>query len=237
MAIKDVTLISLINDAIEFEVARIHGILVTQEEIKSFAKYADENTKAPEILQKVKTAFGDDTAAYERLFLAPKIINRKLRHFYNTNSEIHKPERKSIEKAYGVVSSGKSFQEAAEQLGLQFKTLETGTQDTSAPEGRKKDINGGGAPAGDPLIPILEKLSPGEICRNIVEDDYSYRVIRLKERSENKYLVETIAVYKRPFDEWFRKEAEKIKIEILDPELKKSLKAKYLAVWWVATLD
>jgi len=62
-------------------------------------------------------------------------------------------------------------------------------------------------------------------------------VIRLKERKDNKYQVEAIAVYKRPFDEWFRKEAEKIKIEILEPQLKKSIQTKYPNVWWTRTLS
>ena len=48
-----------------------------------------------------------------------------------------------------------------------------------------------------------------------------------------KYQVEVITVYKRPFDEWFRKEAEKIRIEILDAELRKSIREKYPNLWWV----
>ena len=172
-----------------------------------------------------------DSNCFERLFLAP--INRKLRHFYNTNADIHKSEKKSIEKAYSVVSSGESFQEGAEQLGLQFKTLEVDNQETAVSEELKKHINDGGTPPGDPLIPVLEKLSPGDICRNIVEDDYSYRVVRLKERSGNKYLVETVTVYKRPFDEWFKKEAEKVRIEIFDAALRRSIRERYPNLWWL----
>ena len=229
-ASEEVALISLINDAVEHEIASLNGVVATREEIEALRKYSDEHTKAPEILQKVKMVLGDDLASYEKLFLSPKIINRKLRQFYSRSPEIHKSGRESIEKAYSIVSSGKSFQQAAEQLGLQFKTLEVGIQDASSTQGTESSPDAS-------LIPLLEKLSPGEIYRSIVEDDYSYKVIRLKEKKDNKYQVEAITVYKRPFDEWFRNEAEKVRIEILESQLKKSIQTKYPNVWWTRTLS
>ena len=87
------------------------------------------------------------------------------------------------------------------------------------------------------LIPLLEKLQTGLIYRSIAEDDYSYKVIRVKERKDKQYQVETITVYKRPFDEWFKKEAEKIKIEILDSEFKKSIQIRYPNLWWTPNLS
>ncbi len=51
---REVALISLLSDAAERAVAEVHGVLITLEEIDSLRKYVDKNTKAPEILQKVK---------------------------------------------------------------------------------------------------------------------------------------------------------------------------------------
>ena len=228
-ATEEVALISVINDAIEHEVALLNGVVATREETEALRKYSDEHTKAPEILEKVKMAFGDDSASYERLFLAPKIINRKLRQFYSRSPEIHKSERESIEKAYSLVSSKKPFQETADQLGLEFKTLEVGTQNTSSTQGAERSPDAS-------LIPLVERLSPGDICRSIIEDDYSYKVIRFKEKKDKKYQVEAITVYKRPFDEWFRQEAEKIRIEILDAELRRSIREKYPNLWWLSSM-
>jgi flavin-dependent dehydrogenase len=95
-------------------------------------------------------------------------------------------------------------------------------------------VSEGVTPPTDALIPILEGLSAGEIYRSIAEDDYSYKVIRLKEKKDKKYQVEAITVHKRPFDEWFRKEAEKIRIEILDADLRRSLDEKYPNLWWLS---
>ena len=229
-ATEEVALISLVNDAVEHEIASLNGVVATREEIEALRKYSEEHTKAPEILKKVKMGFGDDSASYERLFLSPKIINRKLRQFYSRSPEIHKSERESIEKAYSLVSSGKPFQQTAEQLGLQFKTFEVGTQHTSSAQGTDGSLDAS-------LIPLLEKLSPGEICRSIVEDDYAYKVIRLKERKDKQYQVETITVHKKQFDEWFKKETEKIKIEILDSEFKKSIQIRYPNLRWTPNLS
>ena len=226
---EEITLISLINDSIEGEIASLNGVVATPEEIEALRKYSDEHTKAPEILQKVKMAFDEDSASYERLFLAPRIINRKLRQFYSRSPEIHKSERESIEQAYSLVSSGKPFQQAAEQLGLQFKTFEVGIQDASSTQGAERSPDAS-------LIPLLEKLSAGEIYRSIAEDDYSYKVIRLNEKKDKKYQVEAITVHKRPFDEWFKKEAEKIRIEILDAELRRSIREKYPNLWWLSSM-
>ena len=236
-ATREAALISLINDTIEHEIATTYGITITAEEIDSFKRYVDENTKAPEILEKVRLAFRDDQASYERIYLAPKIMNWKLRSFYSRNPEFHRSAMLLIEKAYGLVSSGKRFQDAAEECGLQSSTFDIGDQGGAVAKELQGYIVQNNTPAKVPLLPILESLTPGEIYRNIVEDDNSYRVIRLINRDGNKYSVEAITVNKQPFEEWLRKEAAKIEIEIIDPELKIAIKTKYPDLWWVKEIS
>jgi hypothetical protein len=221
-ATREVALISLVNDAIEYETAKIYGVSITQEELNFFKRYVNEQTKAPEILHKVKLLFGDDLSSYERIYLAPKIMNSKLHDFYSRSPEIHKKERSLIERAYSLVVAGRGFEEAAQECGMEFSTFKIEAKGTFFQL--------------DPLIPILETLFPGDIYRNIVEDDYKYRIIRLIERSSETYSVEGIAVNKQPIDEWFREEAAKIEIEIIDADLKENIKTKYPGIWWVKKL-
>lgn len=216
---REIALIALINDLIEHEIGAILGVTVTRNEIDSFKRHVDEQTKAPEILQKVKLTFGNDTSSYERIYLAPKIMNWKLHDFYSRSPEIHKKERSLIEQTYRLVVSGKGFQEAAEECGIDFSSITFGEKRTSLQT--------------DPLIPILDALFPGEIYRNIVEDDDRYRIIRLVERNGQTYSVEAITINKQPFDTWFRGEAAKIEIEIMDLDLKNIIKAKYPGIWWM----
>ena len=221
-ATREVALISLVNDAIEYETAAIYGVTLTREEIDSFKRYVDEHTKAAEVLQNVKMIFGNDASSYERIYLAPKIMNSKLHDFYSRSPEIHKKERSLIEKAYRLVAAGGRFEDTAQQYGMEFSASKIEAKGTSFQP--------------DPLILILETLFPGDIYRNIVEDDYKYRIIRLIGRSGETYSVEAIGVNKQPFDEWFNEEAAKIEIEIVDQVLRETIKAKYPGIWWVKKL-
>lgn len=106
---KETAFFSLVNDAIEYEVAAIRGVGVTAEEMNALKRHVDKQTKAAEILQKVKLLFRDDESSYERIYLSPKIVNRKLHDFYSGSPEIHKRERSLIERAHGLVVTGKSL--------------------------------------------------------------------------------------------------------------------------------
>ncbi|PLX08530.1 MAG: hypothetical protein C0596_06640 [Marinilabiliales bacterium] len=74
--------IMLVNDTFEELIAQKYGILPTNAEVISFINHYDSTTIAPEILKKIKSIFGADTASFYRLFITPKIINQKLRNYY-----------------------------------------------------------------------------------------------------------------------------------------------------------
>jgi len=232
-ATREAALVSLINDAIEHEIAAIHGVTITREDLDSFKRHVNEQTKAPEILQKVKVIFGDDTDSYERIYLAPKIMNRKLHEFYSRSPEIHKKERDLIERAHGLVTAGKGFNEASQECGIKFSTFNLEEKEALLPPELRTYFPQSNTPMTDPLIPILDTLFPGEIYRNVIEDDYRYRIVKLIERNGETYSVEVIWVKKRPFDEWFRQEAANVRITIVDPDLRNTIKTKYPGLWWV----
>ena len=85
----------------------------------------------------------------------------------------------------------------------------------------------------DPLIKIVSGLKEGEMYNNIVEDDYSYQIVRLIKKEGSKYKIESVIVAKSEFDKWFNNEAEKVKVKILDKVLKESIKTDYPQVSWV----
>ncbi len=234
---QEAVIVSLINDAIEHKVARLYDVFISQGEIDSFKRHVDEHTKAPHVLQQVKLLFGDDSSSYNRIYLAPKITSWRLHDFYSASHEIHKRERELIERAYGLVVAGRGFRKAAEECGLRFSSFAVEDKETVQPLELGRYAVQNNPPVKGPLIPILESLTPGEIYRNIVEDDYGYRVIRLRERNSETYSVEAIAVNKEPFDEWFRKQATRVGIEILDQDLKDRIKAKYPDIWWLKKLS
>lgn len=229
-------LVALINDAIEKEVGKIYGITIKPDEIAALSRHSDENTKAPEILAKVKSVFGKDLSSYERIFLAPKIINRKLRNTYSTDPNIHKNERDLVEKAYQVVLSGVSMEEAAKSCGLSFSTIDYKKKDMEIPPALKAYFPKGSNPTDDPVIGILETLSEGEIYRYIIEDDYGFKIIKLIKKESEYYTLDLIIARKRSFVKWYSKKAEKVRVNILDKSLEKRIIADYQNLWWVKIL-
>jgi hypothetical protein len=156
-----------------------------------------------------------------------------LRYFHSRNHEIQRQEKKSIELAFRLVARGESFEKAALRCGLKSSTFDIEDKEADVIPELKKYIPHGPDPSKLSLITIVETLSAGEVYKNIVEDDFEYMVIRLKEKKDNHYFVETIMVSKKSFDEWLMKEATKIRIEILDANLETSIRSEYPGIRWL----
>jgi len=233
---KEGALVALINDSLALEVATRVNMAPAREDIHALSRHADEHSKAPQILASVKEVFGNDRGAYERLYLTPKVVDRKLHYYHSRNREIHATQAALIEQAHASVLGGKPFKETADDLGVQYMNRtygDEGDDKGELPPALHQYFPEGGATHPDPLMTILEALSEGEIYENIIEHDRAFQVLRLLEKKGSCYRVESITVAKRPFQEWFEREAATIKISILDPELAQAIKSRYPTLWWV----
>jgi len=233
----EAALAALIGDALQVEVGRRENVAVAPEESRALAKHINETSRAPEILAKVKAAFGGDWAAYERLYLNPRILNEKLRGYYSRSAGIHAARRAQIENAFRLAVSDKTFKEAATEGSVTAITFECGGKAPESPSELAQVLPTSQPPERDPLIAILEAMSAGEIYKNIVEDDASFKVIRLAAKNGNKYTVEALQVQKPPFEEWFQQRASTVSIIIHDRELKAAVQQKYAQVWWVRQIS
>ena len=232
----ETALAALVNDAFDRAAARAAGVEAAPAEIAALNQHATESSRAPEILNKVKAVFGNDTAAFERIYLAPKINGEKLRAFYSTNPEIHKTERAAIEAAYALAAGGKAFDDIVPGTSLKHTAFDCEDKQPELPPELKKTLPPEAYPKKDPLLLILEKLAVGEIAKTIVEDDSSYKVVKLAAKNGPTYTVDAIVCTKRPFEAWFQEQAAKFPIEINDAGLKQKIVAKYPNVWWVKRL-
>jgi hypothetical protein len=77
----------LLQEGLDMEMARILGIPPTEEEIDDLARHVSDTTRAKDILNAVKKVFGEDKEAYRRVFLAPKVADRKLRATHSAEEE------------------------------------------------------------------------------------------------------------------------------------------------------
>jgi len=231
-----VALISLVNSALEREVGRRVGVLVTKEELDAFNRHVEESSRAPGMLDKVKAVFGDDVVAYRTIYQAPKMINRKLRLWFSRDAKMQASQRKAIEQAYALAQSGDTFEAAAKATGLSYakRIYETGVIQT--PDALKPYFAQGMAALSDGFKAVLEQLHPREIAPTIIEDDSVYRVVRLAANTENGFKTVEITAPKRNYDTWFRKQTERVSISILDDQMQASLCSYNAQVYWINKL-
>jgi hypothetical protein len=232
----EAALVSLIQDALQFEVGRGVGAVATAEDIHALEKHAQENSRAPEILRKAREVFGDDISSYERLYLVPKITGPKLRSYYSRAPELHRTERAAIEKAYVRVVEGISLKQAAEEYGLEYSPpmdRNGNAKEQSLPMALMPYVSPEKAKGKTPLEALVEKLSAGELYQGIVEDDTSYLIIKLVSAVNEKRLTESVVARKHPFEEWLREKADTIEIRIVDQTLADRVRLAFPQLWWV----
>lgn len=229
-------LVSVMQDAIEREVAKKVGVDATETEIAELSRFADENSRASEILQRVKAVFGEDQAGYARLYLSNKIVNRKLRHYYSTSTRIHRAERTRIEQVLLLVNAGNTLAEAAKSTGLTMLRQELEIKAIEFPTELKRYQPQNQTVPENPLFAMLNQMQPGAINPSIIEDDNGYRVLRLITRDDTRYTIETIGVSKPPFEDWFVQRVKTLHIEIDDATLRRDVRQTYPDISWLGQL-
>ena len=190
------------------------------------ARWINENTKAPEILNCTKKTYSFYKKYYLEDIVKPTLVNPKLHFLFSQDREIHKEEITKIEEIMKKVKNNpeilKSFKEYTKATTSKIKEekIEIGGYTFNVPE--------------DPFISkVLSKLKKGEIYPNIVEDDYSFKVVRLIDEDKENYYWEGVIIMKKGFYDWFQNYVKaNIKIKILDKELKEKFKKRYPDLWW-----
>lgn len=229
---KEGACVLLVNDAIEREVAIMNGVVSTQQEINAFKAHVKQGTRAPQILKRVQDAFGGDILSYDRIYLSPRIVNQKLHDYYNRNQKIHQSEFLLIRKAFKHVLNGGSLSDAAETPGLHFASFKLDNQAEISSLSIQSHVHEYKMIQQTSLIAVLKELSVGEVAGRVIEDNFSYRIVRLIGKKEDSYLVDSVYVNKKSFDQWYKGQAAKIIIVFQDSCLFRSITEIYPNIWW-----
>ena len=216
--------VGLINDAIATEVARLVGVDATETDITQLSQQVDTTSKAPHILAKVKEAFDEDTESYNKLYIAPKVVNKKLRIYYDQNVAPALDERQQAETVLQAVNDGQTLETAAGQSGLAATTFQV--------------PKGGGQPGlpVHPLVQILANLQVGQVYDQVVEDTNSFKVIRLAGEEDTAYTVDSVTIAKPSLRSWLQERAEALSVTISDNTLHQQVTTLYPTLWWVTEL-
>ena len=230
---RPAALVALVKDTLARQVAARAGVMVSEKELDAFSAGVDKHSKAPAVLRKVKQVFGNDTAAYRRLYLGPKVLNRKLRNWFSRDAGMQKGSRSRIQKAYALAAAGNDFARVAKATGLQFAAQDYRNEKQDAPAALKAYFPEGMAMLSPGFKKLLDGLKAGEMANTIAEDDASYRVVRLVEKSAEAYRTEEIVAPKASFDAWFKAQVKSVPVHISDVKLRQAMAAKYPKLDWL----
>jgi hypothetical protein len=225
---KEEALAMLIRDKLELSVLKKKYNLEPEKSILiEKAKWIDKNTRAPEILKCTKnTYFPFYKKYYLEDIVKPTLVNPKLHFLFSQDREIHKEEIAKIEEIMKKVKNNPEILES-------FKEYTKAT--TSKRKEEKIEIGGYSFDVPeDPFISkVLLKLKKGEIFSNVVEDDYSFKIVRLIDEDKENYYWDGVIIMKKNFEDWFKNYVRgNVKIKILDKELKEKFKNRYPDLWW-----
>jgi hypothetical protein len=232
---KSAALVMLINDALEMEVALRYNQQALDDEIEQFKQYADQTSRAPEILNKVKKTYGQDIKSYDQWFISPKIVNRKIRDYFSANKSINQNALNQINSAMKLLKSGKKMKDAAKSLHL-TAVVDSIPKKPLDMTPALKNYPDAQLPFENPMLKYIKKLKSGEMYPEVIEESYSFLIIKLLNYNDDYYFIERISVPKPDFDTWFKKEAAKINITIIDTPIKSEIQHKYSNLWWIGTL-
>lgn len=226
-------LAAALNDALAAQVAADLDLTPTDKEIAQFLRHADETTRAPEILQRVKEVFGNDSAALIRIYLMPKITEAKLQRYQAFDSAIQSAAREGITRAYSLAAAGRSFAEAARETGGTAGIDTFRTNEEAPPTPRIPGRQGMTDEAERPLAALARtRLKPGVLFSQVVEDPYAYRIVRMVDRNAERSIVEVLSLPKLPYDAWLQSRAEQIPVAVHDADLANSVRAEHGRLWW-----
>ncbi len=121
-------LVYMIDDALTRQVAAKVGVAVTKQEVDALSAYLDKHSKTPKILNAVKWVFGDNADDYRRIYVIPRVLNRKLQAWYALHVSGKQRPQPEIEAAVAQSTGGQGksafdawFRQQARALPVHIK--------------------------------------------------------------------------------------------------------------------
>jgi len=125
---NETALVYMIDDALTRQVATKLGIVVTKQDVNDLSEQLDKHSKTPKILNAVKWVFGDNVDDYRRVYLMPRIINRKLQDWYARHVSMQQRTQAAIEKEIEQSTAGQGkgafdiwFRQQAQTMPVRIK--------------------------------------------------------------------------------------------------------------------
>ena len=227
---RSIALAQLVKGYLALAVLQSLNVPTGNAAVEAEARRIDANTKAPEILKKIKDVYGSDRSGYLNTFVRVVYAERFLyNQVFLKDPAVHSAQRKKAEEFLAAARKDPAaFGTIAKELGLAPVTLTLSREKGI----RREDAAERGTPGGSPdagaveveqaarTISVLSGLKSGEVAPVVLEWPEDYLVIRLLRREGAASRIASVTVPKRTFDDWFWESASKIPVRIEDKDLR-----------------
>ena len=222
-----VGLSQLIKGYLSLEILRSLGHPVDGAAIEAEAQRISMNTKAPDMLDKIKRVFGDNHTAYLNVFVKTVYAERVLySEIFLKTQEIHIEQRRMAEKVLREATSGpSSFGKIAARYDLKVDRLKVsekkGITRSAATDPLNRETPG--LEQAGIILRAVVKLSSGAVMPQIIEWPESFQIIKLISKGGSTAVIDSVVIPKKSYDDWFWSKAATIPVLIYDSALKDEL--------------
>lgn len=223
-------IMNMLENKIEEHLARKLNIFPNEKEIEIFSKKVDAETKAPQILNCIKKVYLHNEDFYKYDYLAPFIVNNKIREFYYDHMEFHTERMEKAREIFEkwLLNPKIEIKIFSNDSLIQHNVIEAYHDNYYSNSIDKINYN---------LLFIkktqVDSLKEGQLFPRILESKHGFHICKLLKKIDNKSdKLEIITILKVPFEEWRLKETQKLKIINQATNITKKIKQMY-PEWWL----
>lgn len=206
-----------------------HGRALTPDDIRAERARQERESKDRETLMKIIALLDAYPGMYE-LFMVRTVLANERMH------ELHERDRTVQREAYERAGAG--LKEALRDGADYFRRKkEEDPESYLRVDSRNPQV---GEPSGGHLPPDLvkqaqqsarsfaqqwlDRLTPGDVRPEVIDGQGVFVLARLLERGEDYVIYEIVSYRKSSYDAWFEGELKKLKVEVLDPQIRQELR-------------
>jgi hypothetical protein len=206
------------------QVLKNNGVTIDESTLNAEIERIDKTTQAPETLERIKKVFGDNKAAYKKVFILPTFADRTIYFdFFRDNKDIHAPaQRKAEDFLAKAIADPKDFKSLAEKQAKKWTIVRVSEAD-GVEWGPKHPADGhSSAPEGKRWISeYLLDLMPGQVYPKLIAKEDHWISLKLVAKKVVKksatYELEAAIFSKQDYGQWLDEQRKNIKV-VLPPE-------------------
>jgi hypothetical protein len=224
------------------QILKNNGVEISDKVLKEEEARIDQNTKAPDVLEKIKKVYGNDKESYQKDFVLPTYAERTI--YFDFFNKSKKAQAKSLAKVndflLSIAETKKPLSFLAQEQGYTYKKFEISKEngiewenpkekkiphskliDKSATTKQKEvqqsideqSHNQAQESANFWIDNVISRMTPGQIVQEPVDNGENWMVVKyLKNLGKKTFEMEAILIPKDSYEEWLKTEKAKIKV-------------------------